>query len=523
MQKNLGAAIDLSQAWTLVYSYIQRRFFSPTPRQLIELTAPQPFMYADYYNNYLQVFIVGLCFGMLQPIILPITAFYLCIEVWFKKYLVQYVFITKTESGGRFWRLLVNRLLSAVVLANAVAALVVGAQGVGSVNSATNGNMLYAMIPLPFLLGAFKWYCKRAFDDKLSYYSTEPYSDAENNNDNNNMGAGNPPKAKRNDKVAVRFGHPALYRPLLTPMVHSKSKPLLADLYNAKRTPHRQDTDTGYSDMFFSEPNNPSEQAGQSVPVTFTTSITHCPPTASPPPETAQHHYSLANSEHHQQQQSQPLPTTIELIPESSLDFENFKKRPDFRHAFGGDGELYGRAADVLNGSRPGTPSTFTSTLGTMTPTAEDGFADTQTHVGEQRRDSVGDGISASRGRASKSDDDIKREKIAHAGMLTLRPDPDREQHWEDRRSGGGGNDDADETSYAAGYQRTPTRDRFDDEDGDHAEAGLEVGVEHLGSGELGVDEILDAGRYSRIADADDTDGDGEHKVDKGRDASAER
>jgi hypothetical protein len=49
--------------------------------------------------------------------------------------LLQYVFITKTESGGRFWKLLVNRMLFSVLFGNAVIALVVGAQGVGSINS----------------------------------------------------------------------------------------------------------------------------------------------------------------------------------------------------------------------------------------------------------------------------------------------------------------------------------------------------------------------------------------------------
>jgi hypothetical protein len=142
MQRNLGAAIDLSQAWIFTWSWIQRKCFSPTPRELIELSAPQPFPYADYYNNYLFVSTVGLCMGTLQPIILPITAFYLAMDCIFKKYLLQYVFITKTESGGRFWKLLVNRMLFAVLLANAVIALVVGARGVSSINSIENGDML---------------------------------------------------------------------------------------------------------------------------------------------------------------------------------------------------------------------------------------------------------------------------------------------------------------------------------------------------------------------------------------------
>jgi hypothetical protein len=351
MQRNLGAAIDLSQAWIFTYSWIRRKFFSPTPRELIELSAPQPFPYADYYNNYLFVLTVGLCMGTLQPIILPITAFYVGMDCIFKKYLLQYVFITKTESGGRFWKLLVNRVLFAVLLGNAVIALVVGAQGVGSVNSVENGNMLYAMIPLPLLLLAFKWYCKRAYDDKLLYYSTAPYSDLE--------GSQHPdrPKSRRNQKVAVRYGNPAIYKKLLTPMVHAKSQHLLKEIYHSRAaTPHdifdapdRRSTDRArpeslaYGDMFEMYSQQPDK-----------------PPAGEP-----------------------DMPN-VELVAESDLDFENFKKRAEFREQFGGDGELYGRPDDFS--SRPGTPSTF-ATFSEVSPygnqNATGSRASSRTRLGE--------------------------------------------------------------------------------------------------------------------------------------------
>lgn len=423
MQKNLGAAIDLAQAWPLIWSFIQRKLFSPTPRELIELSAPQPFMYADYYNAYLQVVIVGLTFGTLQPIILPITAFYLIIEVWFKKYMIQYVLITKTESGGRFWRLLVNRMLFSMLLGNAVIALVVGAQGVGSVYSVRNGNMLFAMIPLPFLLFGFKWYCKRTFDDKISYYSTTPFSDPE---------AGDAAKPKRNDRVAVRFGHPALYKNLITPMVHAKSQHLLAELYahrgdladrNIFAAPHRRSTDRAmpttpyaYSDVFLAEmdPQHP----GQTVPV------------------------------------PQGIPA-VELVAEEDLDFEHFKKRAEFRDAYGGDGELYGRPEDLV--SRPGTPST----MATMADTGLFGPAKLT-------------GGSAASTRASST---TKRDSQDHDG----------EQG----------------SSYGQGYQRTPMREVFE-----------EVNVD-IPATPLDAEEVLQAGRrvgrdsYGRVLQ-EESDGEDE-------------
>jgi hypothetical protein len=362
MQRNLGAAVDLSQAWTFVWKWIQRTFYSPTPRELIELSAPQPFPYAEYYNNYLFVATVGLCMGSLQPIILPITAFYISMDCVFKKYLLQYVFITKTESGGRFWKLLVNRLLFAVLLANAVIALVVGAQGVGSINSVQNGNMLYAMVPLPFLLVAFKWYCKRAFDDKLLYYSTLPYADIENANNVNS-------KSRRNDKVAVRFGNPVIFKKLITPMVHAKSQHLLKEIYTHHTSdaasifaaPHRRSTDRAtpaniaYGDMYLTDLSH--DEPGRVLA-------------------------GGANS---------GLPN-VELVAEENLDFAHFKKRAEFREDFGGEGELYGRPDDMI--SRPGTPSTMHTFGGDRggSPYGKASRASSRTRLGEMEGDGDGDG-----------------------------------------------------------------------------------------------------------------------------------
>ncbi|KAF1958957.1 hypothetical protein CC80DRAFT_546273 [Byssothecium circinans] len=50
----------------------------------------------------------------------------------------------------------------------------------------------------------------------------------------------------------------------------------------------------------------------------------------------------------------------VEAIAEQNLDFENFRKRAEFREAFGGDAELYGLPEDFM-GSRLGTHSTFVS------------------------------------------------------------------------------------------------------------------------------------------------------------------
>lgn len=235
MQHNLSAATDLSQLLPVAWSWFKKRFTNPTVREIEELTKPQPFEYADYYNNFLFCATVGLCFATLQPIILPVTAFYLLIEVWFKKYMLQYILFTKNESGGAFWRMIINRLLFAVVLSNAVIALVVGAQGVGAQDAVHNGSMLYAMIPLPFLLAGFKYYLLQSFDSKMGYTYPNPLLSTKDSATRSlsvdSEGKPRTPEAKINAKaLSVRFGHPALYKPLIKPKVHRSAQHLLAEV-----------------------------------------------------------------------------------------------------------------------------------------------------------------------------------------------------------------------------------------------------------------------------------------------------
>ncbi|KAF2724557.1 DUF221-domain-containing protein, partial [Polychaeton citri CBS 116435] len=317
LQRNLGAAIDLSQLVRLAWGSFSRKFGSPTPREMIELTAPQPFEYASYYNYFLFYATVAMCYAVVQPLVLPVTAFYFYMDSFLKKYLLLYVFITKYESGGMFWRVVFNRFLFLTLLGNIVVALYVLAFG------GQYGAMLGCMAPLPFLLIGFKLYCKYTFDDQIHFYETGKAlkSDAVEQD----------LKSRKGDRVATRFGHPALYKPLTTPMVAAKSQHMLKQVYSGRLD---QDDDaatvTGFSDVYMDTMD--SAKPGKS------TKINNSP---------------------------------FEFVAESDLDFEHFKNRPEFRDEAGGDGELYGRAADII---RPGTPSSMMTGV-TRTGTMESDFS----------------------------------------------------------------------------------------------------------------------------------------------------
>lgn len=314
LQRQLGAAIDLAQLWPLVYGFFMRKFSSPTPRELIELTAPPPFDYAIYYNYFLFYSTVALCYAPIQPLVLPAAALYFTVDVALRKYLLLYVFVTKTESGGMFWRLLFNRLLFGMFLANLVTFLVVWTRGEG-------GQRLqcWALVPLPFLLIAFKVYCAKAFDDKIHFYSTRNVK-----NRHAEAALNVKEESLRNDRLAARFGHPALYKPLITPMVHAKAQNILASVYQGRLSDGRDAGSgdgmsvSGYSDTYVLD-NMASGKAGKV---------------------------------------SGAVPG-FEVVPESRLDFEYYKNRDEFA-ADHGAGDLFGRASDIV---RPGTPGTVGSGL----------------------------------------------------------------------------------------------------------------------------------------------------------------
>jgi hypothetical protein len=221
----------------------------------------------------------------------------------------RYVFCTKNESGGAFWRVLFNRMLVGTFLSNCIIALLVVARGY-----AAKWMMLGSLVPLPIGLLAFKFYCKSTFDSSLKYYNKGERAKG--------VEAPTPidKESRRRDRVAVRFGHPALYQKLTVPMVHEKSKHLLAEVYRGRLDGDLGDT-SAFSDVYTMKRMS-KEHPGKTASATTAT----------------------------------PAPAPFEFVSESNMDFENFKNRPEFSDEHGGEGSVYGAGSSI---HRPDTPSSL--------------------------------------------------------------------------------------------------------------------------------------------------------------------
>lgn len=169
--------------------------------------------------------------------------------------------------------------------------------------------MIGCMAPLPLLVLAFKYYCMVTFEDQCKYYNKAilddpapaPLGDSDK-------------KGRGYDRVAAKFGHPALYKTLITPMVHAKARHVLANIYRG-----RLDSDAagapGYSDIAMNpmSKSDPGRYAG------------------------LDRNANLDGAKN----------DMFEMVPESNLDFAYYKNRADFRDEYGGEGELYGRPPDL--------------------------------------------------------------------------------------------------------------------------------------------------------------------------------
>ncbi|KAK5070313.1 hypothetical protein LTR70_010684 [Exophiala xenobiotica] len=275
LQRNLGAAIDLAQLWTLFYQWFAKTFLAPTPRQFIEWTAPARFNYAGYYNYFLFYTAVSLCFATLQPIILVCTAIYFVMDSVLKKYLLMYVFVTKTESGGQMWKTLINRMIFSCVLADVIIGVVVKARG--------SWTMVFALLPLVVMLVGFKWYCMKTFDPDMDYYQRN----ATHANDNVEQ----EPSSKSVNRAAARFRHPVLDKKLMTPMVSANAKHVVQRIYAGRLG---SEVDAGPS-AFADIPMQPIKQAD----------------------DPSQHQ-------------------SFETVPDAQLDYAFYKNRSDFGEV-GGD------------------------------------------------------------------------------------------------------------------------------------------------------------------------------------------
>ncbi|THV05142.1 DUF221-domain-containing protein [Dendrothele bispora CBS 962.96] len=212
---------DLAQIVNLVWITFKSHMWGRTPRDIREYTQPPEFQYAIYYSNLLFMGAVGLVFAPLAPLVALAAAIVFWMSSWVYKYQLMFVFITKVETGGRLWNVVINRLMFTVVLMQALMVLTIGLQyGFKSLT-------WLCTIPPIFMMAGFKFYINKTFHPEFHYYkpTEEELRLAKVHSERGDV---------KGNRLEKRFGHPALHAELFTPMLHAKMMPLLSQVYGGK-------------------------------------------------------------------------------------------------------------------------------------------------------------------------------------------------------------------------------------------------------------------------------------------------
>ncbi|OBZ69734.1 hypothetical protein A0H81_10261 [Grifola frondosa] len=212
---------DLAQIINLVVVFGKTHLLGRTPREIREWTQPPEFPYAIYYSNLLFMGVVGMFFAPLAPLVCVAAAVVFWVSSWVYKYQLMFVFVSKVESGGRLWNVVINRLLVGMLLMQAIMILTIGLQ--------YTFKSLYWLSTIPplFFVLAFKIYLSRTFQPSFRYYiPTEDELRAAHVHSKRADNVGN--------RLEKRFGHPALHSELFMPMVHANMTHLLTEVYTGK-------------------------------------------------------------------------------------------------------------------------------------------------------------------------------------------------------------------------------------------------------------------------------------------------
>eukprot|EP01134_Creolimax_fragrantissima_P006650 CFRG6650T1 len=108
--------IDLVE---LLITSVKLWFFARTPRERLSAMKPDSPEFAFFASDLILVYLLGLCFACIAPLLLPFALAYMAWGYWIRRYQLLYVRVPKFESGGRFWNLFFSRVCISLAIAQA--------------------------------------------------------------------------------------------------------------------------------------------------------------------------------------------------------------------------------------------------------------------------------------------------------------------------------------------------------------------------------------------------------------------
>ncbi|KAG9066632.1 hypothetical protein KI688_012540 [Linnemannia hyalina] len=204
--RNFGVLLDLSQLVALAVYWLKS---TVTPRESKAMDKPDVFDFPLFFSVHLFTLTVALLYSVISPLILLFAAVYFSLSSLVYKYQLMYVFRTKVETGGRLFRVVYNRIISALLLFQIVM--------IGVLNLKTAHRQSLAIIPLPILTILFKIFLARHYDPKIDFYD---YGTSRTDLRRNN--------SKSGKTLSSTFENPALSSKMISALVPDAARKMLS-------------------------------------------------------------------------------------------------------------------------------------------------------------------------------------------------------------------------------------------------------------------------------------------------------
>lgn len=209
--------VELAQISRLFYLWVNEYILPHTPRDLWLFSQPPPFYYWSWYAELLFLAAIGLIYAPLSPIVTAFTAGVFWLALFVFKNQLFFVYVTKRESGGRLWNVVVRCLLVALCVMQAVLAASMGLVY----------NWIKAVVCLPPILAVlcYGFYAHWKLDPQYLWFTPTPMELARL-----------PPTSGMavHEPLRRQFGHPLLYDKLSKPIINSVFMNRVTEVYGGE-------------------------------------------------------------------------------------------------------------------------------------------------------------------------------------------------------------------------------------------------------------------------------------------------
>ena len=196
---------ELAQVRRLSFLMIHRYLFKYNPRRIHNYTKAPHFSYWVIYAEMLFLIAIGLIYAPLAPFVTAVAAGVCWMALFVYKNQLYYVYVTKSESGGRLWSAVVKCLLAMLATMEVIVAIAIGLL--------QNWAKAVVCIPPIIVIGLFGWYCHAKLEPLFLWHNPSPMDLAHFQVQ---------VYGSDREHLARQFGNVYLHKPLEKPVVDSE-------------------------------------------------------------------------------------------------------------------------------------------------------------------------------------------------------------------------------------------------------------------------------------------------------------